>query len=186
METRGKLQITLYLLGFAGAALFTLLLIRQGTAAVGAAMSKAGWGIAAVALFHSLPLFLDAVAWWVLFPKRERPNLGILYWTRWVGESISNLVPSAMVGGDLVRARLIGISGTPMIAAVASVIVDVTLGVPMQIIFTLTGLALLVNVTGRTNLVGPTLVGTVVGVVAILGFYIAQRLGMFGFLKIGR
>jgi hypothetical protein len=25
---------------------------------------------------------------------------------RWIGESISNLVPSAAVGGDIVRARL--------------------------------------------------------------------------------
>ena len=183
MKRRGKLQITLYLLGFAGAALFTLLLVRQGAGAVGAALSKAGWGIAAVALFYSLPLFLDALAWWVLFPKKERPNLRTLFWTRWVGESISNLVPSAMVGGDVVRARLIGITGTPMIASVASVIVDVTLGVPMQIIFTLVGLVLLVDITGRTNLVGPTLVGTVVGIAAIVGFYIAQRLGMFGFLS---
>jgi putative membrane protein len=52
----------------------------------------------------------------------------------------------------------------------------------MQIIFTLLGLALLVGVTGQTNLIGPTLLGTIVGIVAIVGFYIAQRLGMFRFL----
>ncbi len=183
MMARGKMRLTLYLLGFAGAALFTILLIRQGAGAVGNALATAGWGIAAIAVFHSLPLFLDALAWRVLFPKEERPKLRTLFWTRWIGESISNLVPSAMIGGDLVRARLIGLFGTPMISAVASVIVDVTLGVPMQGILTLLGLVLLVDATGRTSLVGPTLLGTIVGIVAIIGFYIAQRLGMFGFLS---
>ena len=56
---------------------------------------------------------------------------------RWIGESISNLIPSAAVGGDIVRARLATITGTPMAAAAASVIVDVTLGVVAQIFFTL-------------------------------------------------
>src|SRR5437867_3375051 len=159
METRGKLRITLYLLGFGGAALFTILLIRQGAMGVGTAIATAGWWIAAIAAFHFVPIYLDAVAWWVLFPEAERPRLPSLFWMRWIGESISNLVPSAMVGGDLARARLAAIAGTPMPAAVASVIIDVTLGVPMQIIFTLAGLALLVDATGTTNLVGPTVIG---------------------------
>src|SRR5436309_334148 len=140
MKSSGKFRITLYLLGFAGAALFTILLIRQGAPAVGKAISVAGWWIAAVAAFHFIPIFLDAAAWWVLFPTAGRPSLPGLFWMRWIGESISNLVPSAMVGGDLVRARLSTISGTPMTTAVASVIVDVTLGVPVQIVFTLAGL----------------------------------------------
>ena len=71
---------------------------------------------------------------------------------RWIGESISNLIPSAAVGGDIVRARLATITGTPMAAAAASVIVDITLGVVTQIFFTLLGLVLLVEATGRTNL----------------------------------
>jgi putative membrane protein len=184
MKAHGKIRITLYILGFAGAALFTLLLVRQGVPAIGAALRTAGWGIALVTLFHLLPILLDAIAWWVLFPSAGRPSWRSLFWMRWIGESVSNLVPSAMIGGDLLRARLATISGTPVALAAASVIVDVTLGVVTQIIFTLLGLALLARATGGTELVGPTLIGTVLGVAAILGFYIAQRLGMFRFLSV--
>src|SRR4030088_2064154 len=99
MKQRGKIQIIVYTLGLAGAALFTLLLIRQGVASVGAAVAAAGWGIAAVAAFHCVPLFLDTLAWWVLFPRGKRPPWQSLFWMRWIGESISNLVPSAPVGG---------------------------------------------------------------------------------------
>ena len=184
MKTSGKLKLTIYLLGFAGAALFTVLLVRQGVTSVGAAVATAGWAIVGIAAFHFVPIFFDSMAWRVLFPKAIRPPWKSLFWMRWIGESISNLIPSAAVGGDIVRARLATITGTPMAAAAASVIVDVTLGVVTQIFFTLLGLVLLVAATGRTNLVGPTLIGAVLGIVAIAGFYIAQRLGMFRFVSV--
>ncbi len=184
MKVFRKLKITAYLLGLTGGLLFTALLIRQGVVAVGAAVVAAGWAIAAVAAFHLIPIFLDAIAWWVLFPKTERPSRRNLFWMRWIGESISNLVPSAQVGGDIVRARLATITGTPMATAAATVIVDVVVGVVTQIGFTLLGLGLLVEVTGRTTLVGPTLLGAVIGAAAITGFYVAQRLGMFRFVSV--
>lgn len=179
MKAPGKVQLTIYLLGFAGAALFTLLLVRQGIGAVGAAMAAAGWGILAVAAFHLIPLFMDAVAWWVLFPKTERPGLPGLFWMRWIGESTSSLVPSAAVGGDIVRVRLATFRQVPLSLAAATVIADLTLGVFTQAGFTILGLVLLVDVTGQTNFVGPTLVGILIGVIAIGCFFLVQRFGMF-------
>src|SRR5438067_1286881 len=184
MKTRGKLQLTAYSLGLLGAALFTALLVRQGVMSVGAAVATAGWGIAAVAAFHLVPIWLDALAWWVLFPEANRPRWQSLFWMRWIGESISNLVPSATVGGDIVRARLVSISGVRLSTAAATIIVDITLGVVSQIVFTLLGLVLLIDVTGRTSFVGPTLLGTLIGIIAIAGFYFAQRLGIFRFVSV--
>jgi len=183
MKAPGKIQITVWLFGLAGAGLFTVLLIRQGISQVGVAFATAGWALAAVTAFHfAVPVFLDALAWWVLFPKSDRLPLRQLIWMRWIGESVSTLVPSAAVGGDIVRARLAAISGVPLPIAAGSVLVDLTLGIFTQAAFTVLGLALLVDVTGQKNFVRPTLVGTLVGVLAVAGFYLAQRLGMFRFL----
>ena len=183
MKAPGKIQITVWLLGLAGAALFTILLIRQGAPQVGAAFASAGWAIAAVVIYHlAIPVLLDAAAWWVLFPRSDRLPLRKLLWMRWIGESVSTLVPSAAVGGDIVRARLASINGAPVSVAAGSVLVDVTLGVFTQAGFTVLGLALLVGVTGQKNFVRPTLVGTLIGVLGVLGFYFVQRLGMFRFL----
>jgi putative membrane protein len=184
MKLPPKIQITVWSLGLAGAALFTALLIRQGLPQVGAAVATAGWGIVAVAVFHLIPIFLDGISWWVLFPKAERPALLSLFWMRTIGESVSNLVPSAMIGGDIVRARLAAISGAPLALCVATVIADVTVGIVAQIIFTLMGLLLLVVATGYTSFVLPTVAGMVIGIMAAAGFYFAQRLGMFRFLGI--
>src|SRR5947209_19865096 len=183
MKVPNKVRLTFYLLGFAGAALFTILLIREGAAQVGSAIGTAGWALLAIIAYHFLvPVFLDALAWWVLFPRAERPRLRRIYWMRWIGESVSTLVPSAAVGGDIVRARLAAISGTPLPVAAGGVLVDITLGIFIQAGFTLLGLFLLVDRTGKTSFVGPTLVGVVVALFAVVGFYFVQSLGIFRFL----
>ena len=183
MKAPRKIRFVFYSLAFAGAALFTLLLIREGAPQVGKALATAGWAILAVIAYHLLvPVFLDALAWWTLFPKIERPQLRSIYWMRWIGESVSTLVPSAAVGGDIVRARLAAIHGAPVTVAAGTVLVDLTLGVFTQAVFTLLGVVLLVQATGQRSLVGPTVIGTLIGVAAVCGFYFVQRLGMFGFL----
>src|SRR2546423_1188477 len=183
MKLPSRIRLTFYLLAFVGAAIFTLLLIREGAPQIGRAFATARWAILAVVLYHfCVPIFLDALAWWVLFPRNERPRLRQTFWMRWIGESVSTLVPSAAVGGDIVRARLAAIHGAPVPVAAGTVLVDLTLGVFTQAAFTLLGVVLLVEATGQRNFIRPTIIGTLVGVAAVGGFYFVQRLGMFGFL----
>ena len=128
MKSGKRIRIVFYLLVAAGAALFTFLLIHQGAPQVMAAFASAGWWIAAVIIYHlAVPVLLDALAWWSLFPRSERLSLWELFWMRWIGESVSTLVPSASVGGDVVRARLAALHGASVPAAAASVLVDITL-----------------------------------------------------------
>src|SRR5437868_613594 len=182
MKAPSKVQLTFYLLGFAGAALFTALLIRQGAAQVLNAFVTAEWTILGIVAYHLIPIFLDTTAWWVLFPKFDRVPLRKLFWMRWIGESISTLIPSAAVGGDIVRARLAAIHGAPLPIAAGTVLVDITLGIFTQAGFTLLGLALLVAATGKNSLVVPTLIGILIALFAFAGFYFVQRLGIFRFL----
>jgi putative membrane protein len=182
MKASDKIRLTLYGLAFAGAALFTALLIHQGAGEVLDAFTTGEWGILGVVVYHLIPLFFDAVAWWVLFPRPDRLPLRQLFWMRWIGESISALVPSAAIGGDIVRARLAAIRGASLPVAAGTVLVDVTLGIFIQAGFTLFGLLLLVTVTGKNSFVGPTLAGIVIALFAFAGFYFVQRLGMFSFL----
>src|SRR5437763_13621806 len=149
MKASGKIQITVWLLGLAGAALFTTLLIQQGAPQVCSAFASASWAIAAVVVYHFVvPVFLDTLAWWVLFPRSDRLPLRKLLWMRWIGESVSTLVPSAAVGGDVVRARLAAIEGAPLPIAAGTVLVDLTLGVFTQAAFPILGVIVLVAVTG--------------------------------------
>src|SRR5204863_654877 len=182
MKAPSKVRLTIYLLGFAGAALFTALLIHQGVGPVLSAFATGEWGILGIVVYHLIPLLLDAIAWWVLFPRPARLPLFQLFWMRWIGESISALIASAAVGGDIVRARLAAIHGAPLPIAAGTVLVDITLGIFTQAGFTLLGLALLVAATGKNSLVVPTLIGILIALFAFAGFYFVQRLGIFRFL----
>src|SRR5204863_2760284 len=183
MKVPSRIRLTFYFLAFAGAALFVGLLIREGAPQVGKAIASAGWAILAVIAYHlCVPVFLDSLAWWVLFPKIDRPPLPRIFWIRWIGESVSTLVPSAAVGGDIVRARLAAIKGVSLPVAAGTVLVDITLGIFVQAGFTLLGRVLLVDLTGKTSFVRPTLIGILIALFAFAGFYFVQRMGMFRFL----
>jgi len=177
MKSQSRFKLTVYLLGLAGMAFFIALLVREGITDVFAVVAAAGWGLVAATTFHVIPEILDTAEWRVLFPAGRRPRLRDLAWMRWIGESINNLVPAAQVGGDLVRTRLAVINGTRMPVAAASVIVDMTVNVFIQIIFTLTGVALLIGTTRQMNLAKPAIAGALVSILAISGFYAVQRFG---------
>jgi len=168
-----------YLLGLAGGALLVGLIIQQGAGQVAAAVANAGWGIAAMIGLHVLRFLSDTAGWTVLFPKQNRPRLRTGLWMVWLGESAANLLPAARVGGDILTARLAVLRGVPGIIAAASMLVDLTVNVFSKILFTVTGFLLLFVATGRTNLVWIGFIAELIGVLALVGFYLVQKAGIF-------
>jgi putative membrane protein len=99
---------------------------------------------------------------------------------RWIGESINGLLPVLQVGGNVVKARLIAARGVASATAGATVVVDIMLMVSTQVVFTLLGVMLLVATVGGERLVVGALTGAGIMMVLLVGFYVAQRRGMFG------
>jgi len=169
--------------GGGGIALFIVLLLNRDLSQIGEALKTAGWWMGVIVVFHSLPLLVDAGAWQVLLPPQKRPPLLSLWWMRWVGESVSNLLPFAQIGGDLVRARLASVRGkVPMANTIASVIADITISIFTEVVFVVTGVALVGHMTGVHRIAGPFLLGSAVAFVAIVAFWALQRWGLFGAL----
>ena len=52
MKRQLVLKLVAYLFAFCGLGLFTVLLIREGVEDVGGALAAAGWGVAAIVVFH--------------------------------------------------------------------------------------------------------------------------------------
>jgi putative membrane protein len=168
-----------YLLGLAGGALLVGLIVQQGAGQVALAVARAGWGIAAIIGLHALRLWSDTAGWIVLIPKENRPRMAAGFWMHWIGESASNLLPAARVGGDILTARFAVLRGVPGIIAAASMLVDVTTCVFTKIIFTVAGFLLLFAATGKTNLLWIGLVAELTAVLAVTGFYLVQKAGVF-------
>ena len=166
-----------------GVALLVYLIIQSGAEEVARAMLLVGWGLVPIALFHAGPLFFSALSWRELLPPSSR--LGVLgaIWNRWIRESITSLLPVAGVGGDLASARLAHQRGVPGTQAVASMVVDITVGVATQLSFVMIGVALLLrrSTEHATLLVAwVVLIGIAMFFAAIAVFVRVQHRGMFG------
>jgi putative membrane protein len=169
-----------WLLSF-GILLFAGLLVSQGLPAIMATLARAGWGLLLVALFHLLPLMLDAVAICVLFERKiARGTLYDSLLARWVGESANSLMPAGQIGGPVLMARHLAHRGMRMEDAAAAITVSTTLQTFAQIAFALIGVVLLGAQAGRSlDLRTSALIASAFLGVQVGGFYLIQRRGLF-------
>jgi putative membrane protein len=167
-----------------GVALFLGLIVEYGIGEVYAATAVAGWGVVAVAAFHLVPMFCDAMAWRATMPAEHRLSLAAVTRLRWIGESVSSLLPAAPVSGDLVRTRLAMFAAMPGPVAGATVTADLTLGALTQVVFSLLGVALLASIGVGVDgaLVGGMVIGLLALTVLIVIFLVLQNAGLFRFL----
>lgn len=165
-----------------GVILFTSVIAWQGVGDVAKALGKAGWGLFVVVLFHIPPMWADAMGWRILIPAEHRLSRRFMLGARWIGESVNDLLPVFQMGGNVIKAWILVGRGVHVGRAGASVVIDITLIVLTQVLFTLLGLSLATSILGSKGAVPAVLAGA--GIIAILlsGFYAAQRRGFFSFV----
>lgn len=163
-----------------GVALFSGLIVYHGAGDIGAAVASVGSGLLLIAAFHVTTLVAHSLAWRRLFQSRRAVSVGQFLWARWIGESINDLMPVLQVGGNVVRAQLLRRAGVSGSRSGASVVVDVTLNMLAQTLFTAMGIALLVLRLGGGGLTGAALFGAAVMTLMLAAFLAVQRRGLFG------
>ncbi len=163
-------------------ALATGLIAWQGFTVMIEALAVAGWGLVVVALFHLIPQLADNLGWRLLVVKSPCPSLYSLTWIRWIREAVDALLPVAQIGGKLVGIRLLMLHRVSGPAAGSSVVVELTISVITQLLFTLLGLGLLVLLTHNSAVTLGVLAGVALGAVGVIGFIVVQRRGLFAML----
>ncbi len=177
-----KMRASSLIFAIVGLAGLFYLVRQEGTHEVMTVLSLVGPGLFWLAAYRILPIFLDALGWQRLFASSApRPGLGQLFLARWVAESVNTLFPVAQVGGHILRARIIGRQQEKRGEAGATVMVDFTIGLTTQILFTLLGIGLLLGQT-RNYHAGPLFLATGIATLLIGGFFYSQRAGLFAFL----
>src|SRR5258706_1841282 len=159
-----------WLIGLAGLA--ALLALNDGAAALRAGLALREW-LAVVLAFHAVPLAIDVTAWRCLFVVR--PGFGELAAIRWIAESVNGLFPVPHLG-ELLRVDMVR-RLSPTGEAASSVVVDITLGLATQILFTVVGLLIYARVPGAAASVGALLLALAVLIALGAGLYLAQRGG---------
>ncbi len=166
------------LAALAGLALAAFLIFHQGLAEVMDALRVAGWaGLGAITLFHLLPTLLCVIAWRGLLRHLPASAWGLFAWVRWIRDSIDGILPILPVSGELVATRILALRGVPL--AGASVVVDMTGELLSQALFAMIGFALLVVRHPDAPYLPWLGLGVLVTAGEFVGFFIAQRKGLF-------
>ena len=143
--------------GLLGVALLIFIAVRSRAAEVVTILSAGGgWALMAASLYRIVPVELNAAAWGVLLGKR-RLGWATTLRLRWIGEAVNSLLPTAQIGGDFARARLLTAGGVPAGEATAAMVADVAIGAFTQVLFTFMGAAALIlgsrsTASARTHL----------------------------------
>ena len=173
-----------------GLLLAVYLIVESGAAQVAHAMLVIGWWLIPISLFHLLPMSFSAFSWRELLPATSRPDTFTCLWIRWIRESINSLLPVAGIGGDVASLRLVHLQGVPATEAATSMVVDTTVGAATQLLFVLSGVALLLTrSTERSALIvaGTVLIGMGLLCAGTAAFVLFQHRGLFaGLEKIAR
>jgi putative membrane protein len=98
------------------------------------------WPVVAATAYRVPALAIYAWSWGLMVPPAERPRFRTLLRLRWIGEAVNSLLPTAQIGGDLVRAQLLAAQKVDGGAAAAAMIADIAVGTLTQGLFGIAGL----------------------------------------------
>lgn len=165
----------------AGLGLAAWLIASHGLSGIFGLLQRAGWGVPLVVALHCVQLLASAEAWRALAgPPRRGYRRADFLTLRWIREGVNTMLPVAQIGGEVVGARLLHRRGMPLSHAIAASAGDVGVGMLTQVLFTLAGLGILVDLAGRSSTAWWFLagIGGVLAGAAALGAGV--RLGLAG------
>jgi putative membrane protein len=165
----------------AGLALIAALILLADAGEVLRSASLVGWTFVPILLIRVVLLYVDAHSWRWLLRASLRPSVNMAAFQRWIGESVSVLLPFAVIGGELVRVRLAIVFGIPGAPALASIVMDAVVAAVSQMLFVALGIALYAGMTAPGEaLTQPILLGGIALALVVVGMWMAVRGGFLG------
>jgi len=171
------------ILGLAiGLALIAALFAAFSTAAIGHALATLGWsGFAAIVAFQLGLTVIMGIAWWLLGRDRLDAHPWRFVWGRLVRDAASQALPLSQLGGMVLGARALAVSGVEGAFATASLVADVGVELTALIFYALLGLALLWWLRPASGLIAPIALG-VVAMAALAAAFVAAQVRAGGLI----
>jgi putative membrane protein len=174
-------RVAARLLLVAGFLFLAGLLWRLGPAAVVRNVGSVGWGFAAIVALDALTTAVKALGWRCVLPGNgRRVRFRSLWGMRLAGDGVNALAPAAVVGGELVRVRMLR-SWFPTPAAASSVALAALAEFLSQVVFVLVAAPLVLvraaALSARRLLLLPAIV---LVLVAGLALFVVRQGGAFG------
>ncbi|HEV2335143.1 MAG TPA: lysylphosphatidylglycerol synthase domain-containing protein [Stellaceae bacterium] len=146
-------------------------------------LAVGGIGFVAICAMHLVLTAGMGLAWRALLPGTPS---GMVIWARLVRDCGSEALPLSQVGGYVLGARALALTGVPGTLAAASTIVDVTVEFIAQLAYTALGLAWFIELQPESRVALPVLLGLGVAALVATAFVLLQRRGIGLFDRIAR
>jgi putative membrane protein len=177
-------RLGLTLAALVGVAFGVWLVLHFGLEQVVEAFLSAGWqGMLAISAVYFASLTLCALAWRALYfaapPKAARRFL----WVRWLRDSTANLLAVVPAVGEAVAVRELTLHHVPLGMAVAGTVVDLTLELASQLVFTFLGVSILIAERPDAAMGWWLALALAICTAGIGGFIVAQHKGLFRILE---
>jgi putative membrane protein len=170
------------LMAAGGVALTAWLLERLGWAPVALFLARAGVGLLWLIPLRFAVAAAEVRGWGALLGIRQRIPWLLLVWLGMVRDAVNTFLPVARVGGELVAIRILRLRGVNAATAQASVIVETSVTLALQIIITLCGIALMLPLAGIDAPLPQLLGGVALAAAVVAGFVVIQlRIGLAQF-----
>ncbi len=174
------MRTKLLLAAVAGLGLGTALVAYYGLDAVGGDFLAAGWrGLAAITAFQLFPVAACGLAWRIIATNGRHGSSLVFLWARYIRDGIGNLFALIPGAGEIAGTRALALHGIDARLAAATTIVDMTTELLAQAAFTAIGLLLLFHDRPGEPILYWGAWGLAFAIPAALGFFIAQRAGLF-------
>jgi putative membrane protein len=182
IDPRSRARATAIAAAVVGLVIATVVIGYFNVGAVLKAIEPIGWGGFAVVLLAQLGLFVPlGLAWWSVAPVGPA-RAPVFVWGRLMREAASDVLPFSQLGGLVIAARAAVLGGVSTAEAFGSSVVDITLEVVAQLIYTVVGIALLANRFGfaaaHERLIYSLLGGLAIAGALVGGFIVTQRRGL--------
>ncbi len=167
-------------LAVAGLAVMATLIHRLGAGVLLVHIRLVGWGMLLVVGQEIIAIGANTLGWRAAFPSRTRPRFATLLAARIAGDAVNYVTPTATLGGELVRARLVH-DGTARLDVATSIAVAKVGQTIAQLAFIVVGVVVLVLAVPLATPVRLALGGGATLLCAAgVAVWAAQRRGMFG------
>jgi len=168
----------------AGLAAIGGLIAYLGAEAVLRSLFAIAWrGFWAVCLIHLALIAVMGVAWRALVPGARA---WVFIWGRFVRDAGSEVLPFSPMGGCLLGARAVMLTGIPGPTAAASTIVDLTLEFFAKLVYTALGLVMLIHLRPELPDALPIALGIAAAGLAAISLIVIQRHGFGVFVRFAR
>lgn len=123
------------LLLLAGLAAFGWFVVQAQPGRLLAELRQVGWAAGVIFLPYLAVYAADTRGWQMTLVPRPSAGFPALFRVRWAGEALNNVMPSAYVGGEALKAWLLQRHGVSMVVSAPAALVSKTIQTLAQLVF---------------------------------------------------